>query len=102
MALWQHFGSSDIGDQQVAHGNQNTHTPCPRPRWRKKELVQVELAGFFGYGGRSTRQENKENHLSKVSRRIRGAFHRKVRVHFVVEVIGKLGHGHDEKRELVF
>lgn len=48
MALYPHVGSSDTGDQQVAHGNQNTHAQAQDP---EGGFRQAELSDFLDYGG---------------------------------------------------
>lgn len=50
MTLLRHFGSSDLGDQQVAHGSQHTHALVPdKEMGEEAGLVQGQLADFLSH-----------------------------------------------------
>lgn len=58
MALYPHFGSTDTGDQQVAHGNQNTHAQAQDP---EGGFPQAELSDFLDYGGSRVYKAEKQS-----------------------------------------
>ncbi|KAL6092575.1 hypothetical protein STEG23_018020, partial [Scotinomys teguina] len=62
MAPCPHFGSSDTGDQQVAHGNQNTHTQAQDP---DGGFLQAELSDFLSYGDRVYQAGNQSKGLGQ-------------------------------------
>ena len=48
--LLRHFGSSDSGDQQVAHGSQHTHAGVPdKELGEEAGLVQGQMAAFLSH-----------------------------------------------------
>lgn len=47
MAFLRHWGGSDWGDHQVAHGNQNTHALAQDKETEKADLVQSQLTDLL-------------------------------------------------------